>query len=113
CNRKAGLEYEHRIDWQHTHYTVYDLMDRLCWFHHQQKTNHGWMLIEGAGKRAFVAPDDPRHPRHHSPAPPPPPSSDQRQPPHHSPVPPPPPSSDSSERDRSGRTADDRTDPSP
>ena len=66
CNRKAGLEYEHRIDWQHTHYTVYDLMDRLCWFHHQQKTNHGWMLIEGTGKRAFVAPDDPRHPRHHS-----------------------------------------------
>ncbi|MDE3206193.1 MAG: hypothetical protein KGQ66_18450, partial [Acidobacteriota bacterium] len=64
CNRKAGLEYEHRIDWQHTHYTVYDLMDRLCWFHHQQKTNHGWMLIEGTGKRAFVAPDDPRHPRH-------------------------------------------------
>ncbi len=65
CNRKAALEYEHRVDWKDTHYTVYDLMDRLCWFHHQQKTKRGWMLVEGTGKRAFVAPDDPRHPGRH------------------------------------------------
>ncbi|MDA8045902.1 MAG: hypothetical protein M0Z30_11795 [Actinomycetota bacterium] len=64
CNRKAGLEYEHRVEWQRTHYTVYDLMDRLCWFHHQKKTNEGWNLVEGIGKRAFVAPSDPRHPKH-------------------------------------------------
>ena len=62
CNRKAGLDYDHRRDWQHVHYTVYDLLDRLCWFHHQQKTNSGWGLVAGVGKRDFVRPGDPRHP---------------------------------------------------
>ncbi|MDE3204466.1 MAG: DUF222 domain-containing protein [Acidobacteriota bacterium] len=62
CDRRAGLDYEHREDWAKTSYTVYDLMDRLCWFHHQQKTHHGWKLTEGSGKRAFVPPGDPRHP---------------------------------------------------
>ncbi len=63
CHRTAGLEYEHREDWHHTHFTVYDLMDRLCWFHHQQKTNAGWNLVEGVGPRDFVPPTDPRHPK--------------------------------------------------
>ena len=67
CNRRAGLDFEHRHDWAKTHYTVYDLMDRLCWHHHQQKTHRGWMLVEGTGKRAFVAPGDPRHPGRHQP----------------------------------------------
>ena len=62
CDRRAGLDYEHREDWAKTSYTVYDLMDRLCWFHHQQKTHHGWKLTEGRGKRPFVPPGDPRHP---------------------------------------------------
>ncbi len=77
CNRKASLEYEHRQDWHRTHFTVYDLMDRLCWFHHQQKTHHGWQLVEGVGKRAFVPPEDLRHPRHATPPRPslPPPGS--------------------------------------
>jgi hypothetical protein len=26
------------------------------------KTHHRWGLVEGTGVRAFVAPDDPRHP---------------------------------------------------
>ena len=64
CNRKAGLEYEHRQEWSKTHYTVYDLMDRLCWHHHQQKTHQGWKLVNGSGKRPFVPPTDPRHPDH-------------------------------------------------
>ena len=28
------------------------------------KSLDGWALVEGRGKRAFVPPDDPRHPRH-------------------------------------------------
>ncbi len=67
CNRRAGLDYEHRDEWAKTHYTAYDLMDRLCWHHHQQKTHQGWKLVEGTGKRAFVPPTDARHPDHHRP----------------------------------------------
>ena len=47
-----------------THVTVLDLLDRLCGLHHGLKTHQGWRLVDGRGKRAFVAPDDPRHPRH-------------------------------------------------
>ena len=39
-------------------------MDRLCRPMHDLKTYEGWSLVEGTGKRPFVAPDDPRHPRH-------------------------------------------------
>jgi hypothetical protein len=35
----------------------------LCDGHHDQKTRDGWALVEGKGKRPFVPPDDPRHPR--------------------------------------------------
>jgi hypothetical protein len=62
CSRSAGLEYDHRLEWQKTHFTVYDLIDRLCWYHHQQKTHHGWALVDGRGKRSFVPPTDPRPP---------------------------------------------------
>ena len=41
---------------------AYHLLDRLCRHHHKPKTHHGWALIEGRGKRAFVPPHDPRHP---------------------------------------------------
>jgi hypothetical protein len=46
------------------HVTVFELLDRLCKMHHDLKTYQGWGLVEGKGKRAFVAPEDPRHPRH-------------------------------------------------
>lgn len=65
CNCRAHLEIDHRIDWAHGRYTALDILDCLCRFHHARKTREGWALVEGAGKRAFVAPDDPRHPRHH------------------------------------------------
>jgi len=39
-------------------------MDRLCRFDHRLKTAEGWALVEGTGKRDFVPPGDPRHPRH-------------------------------------------------
>jgi hypothetical protein len=43
---------------------VFDLLDRLCTHHHDLKSIEGWGLVAGRGKRRFVPPDDPRHPRH-------------------------------------------------
>ena len=63
CSSRAGLQYDHREDFSRTRITAFDLLDRLCHHHHDQKTHHGWALVEGRGKRAFVAPEDPRHPR--------------------------------------------------
>ena len=64
CTTRAHLQIDHRIEWQHTHFTLLDLLDRLCIAHHNMKTRDGWGLIDGVGKRPFVPPDDPRHPRH-------------------------------------------------
>lgn len=64
CSTRAGLEADHREDWVKTHYTVIDLLDYLCWHHHQLKSRQGWALVDGHGKRDFVPPGDPRHPRH-------------------------------------------------
>jgi hypothetical protein len=55
---------DHRHDWAATHVTVLSLIDRLCSHHHRLKTRQNWGLVEGRGKRAFVAPGDSRHPRH-------------------------------------------------
>jgi hypothetical protein len=64
CSTRAEfLQSDHREDWARTHFTAFDLLDRLCRLHHAQKTLHGWALVAGRGKRAFVPPDDPRHPR--------------------------------------------------
>ena len=63
CGAKVGLQSDHREDWARTHYTVFDLMDRLCAHHHGMKTRNGWALVAGRGKRDFVPPGDPRHPR--------------------------------------------------
>jgi hypothetical protein len=62
CSTRTGLQYDHREDWSRTHFTVFDLLDRLCWHHHNLKTRQGWALVEGRGKRDFVPRDDPRHP---------------------------------------------------
>ena len=62
--RVGGLQSDHRADWAKTHFTVLDLLDRLCPLHHGLKTRSNWALVEGRGKRPFVPPDDPRHPRH-------------------------------------------------
>jgi hypothetical protein len=63
CSSRDGLEYDHRHDYAKTHFTAFDLLDRLCRHHHRKKTQDGWALVEGKGKRAFVPPNDPRHPR--------------------------------------------------
>ncbi|HLI53013.1 MAG TPA: hypothetical protein VKU88_01695, partial [Acidimicrobiales bacterium] len=67
CNNRVFLQRDHREDWARTHVTVFDWMDRLCTHHHRLKTTQGWALVAGRGKRAFVPPTDPRHPRHRPP----------------------------------------------
>jgi hypothetical protein len=62
CASRAGLQYDHREDFARTKITSFDLLDRLCGHHHRKKTNDGWALVEGRGKRAFVPPGNPRHP---------------------------------------------------
>ena len=63
CTSVAWLENDHRLDWAASHLTVLDLLDRLCSHHHDLKTIDNWGLVDGHGKRAFVPPEDPRHPR--------------------------------------------------
>jgi hypothetical protein len=58
------VDADHRIDWTITHHTRVDETDLLCDFHHNLKTQHGWALVQGQGKRPMVPPDDPRHPDH-------------------------------------------------
>jgi Domain of unknown function (DUF222) len=65
CHRRR-IEYDHSKPWSHTRHTRLDELDPLCEFHHDLKTRLGWALVPGTGKRPFVPPDDPRHPRHHS-----------------------------------------------
>ena len=64
CSQTVRLERDHRQDWAKTKFTVLDLLDLLCAHHHGLKTTKGWGLVEGRGKRAFVPPEDDRHPRH-------------------------------------------------
>ncbi len=64
CNRTVDLEYEHREDYARTQHTVLVESEHMCTFHHQLKTLENWQLVEGTGRRAFVDPDDPRHPHH-------------------------------------------------
>ena len=73
CSAQARLDYDHRPDWSRTHFTVLDLLDRLCGHCHALKTRNNWSLVEGRGKRALVPPEDPRHPENGAGKPPRPP----------------------------------------
>ncbi len=64
CHQQVRIEWDHRQDWKDTHETALQNLDGLCRYHHRMKTTRGWMLVEGNGKRDFVAPQDPRHPRY-------------------------------------------------
>jgi hypothetical protein len=66
CNRMA-VEIDHNEPWAAVKQTVLRNLDPFCGHEHDLKTNHGWSLVEGTGRRAFVPPDDPRHPRHKPP----------------------------------------------
>jgi hypothetical protein len=65
-------QWDHREDWSATHRTPFDGLDGYCCHHHDLKTYDGWGLVEGLGKRAFVAPNDPRHPNYRARERPPP-----------------------------------------
>jgi Domain of unknown function (DUF222) len=72
---RSRIEYDHQKPWADTRHTRLDELDPLCHYHHDLKTRLGWAFVPGTGKRAFVPPEDPRHPRHHparaAPTPPP------------------------------------------
>jgi hypothetical protein len=61
------VQLDHRKPWAETKHTKLEELDPLCPHDHDLKTNHGWLLVDGTGRRAFVAPDDPRHPRNRPP----------------------------------------------
>jgi hypothetical protein len=56
-------EVDHRTPWAETHQTSLPDLDRLCRHDHRLKTNDGWALVTGHGKRDFVPPGHPHHPR--------------------------------------------------
>ena len=61
------VQIDHRVPWADTKHTRLDELDPLCPHDHKLKTNQGWSLAEGTGRRAFVGPTDPRHPRNQRP----------------------------------------------
>ena len=61
------VQIDHREPWADTHHTRSDELDHLCPHDHWLKTNDGWLLVTGTGRRAFVGPKDPRHPRNKPP----------------------------------------------
>jgi hypothetical protein len=61
CDR-IHTENDHRVPYAQTLHTRLDELDPLCGHHHDLKTHEGWALVTGKGRRAFVAPEDPRHP---------------------------------------------------
>jgi hypothetical protein len=61
------VQIDHRDPWANTKHTRLDELDHLCPHDHDLKTTQNWSLVPGTGRRAFVAPDDPRHPRNKPP----------------------------------------------
>ena len=61
------VQLDHRDPWANNQETKLENIDPLCPHDHDLKTHHGWSLVEGTGRRAFVGPDDPRHPRNKPP----------------------------------------------
>jgi hypothetical protein len=64
---RMRIEIDHRTGWATTKTTRLDDLDPLCDHHHDLKTTERWSLVEGTGRRAFVPPNDPRHPRNRPP----------------------------------------------
>jgi len=61
------VQLDHRKPWAETKHTKLEELDPLCPHDHDLKTYDDWSLVDGTGRRAFVAPDDPRHPRNKPP----------------------------------------------
>ena len=64
------LQNDHRNPHAKVKCTRLGNMDPLCGHDHDLKTYHGWALVPGTGRRAFVPPDDPRHPNNSGTGPP-------------------------------------------
>ena len=60
---RTRVEIDHRVPYSTTRHTRLEELDPLCRHHHRRKHSDGWALVDGTGKRAMVAPDDPRHPK--------------------------------------------------
>jgi len=56
------VQIDHRLPWASTRHTVLGELDPLCPHCHWLKTYLGWSLVDGIGPRAFVPPNDARHP---------------------------------------------------
>ena len=63
CSARAALQYDHRERLRQDQHHRLRLPRPPVPHHHRLKTNQDWALVEGTGKRPFVPPDDPRHPR--------------------------------------------------
>jgi hypothetical protein len=63
CTSLTFLETDHRQDWAKTHTHRVRPARPSLQSQPRLKTRENWALVEGRGKRAFVSPDDPRHPR--------------------------------------------------
>ena len=64
CPNTWLLQIDHREDWHKVKITELVNLDHPCEHCHKLKTRHGWAYVEGRGKRPFVPPSDPRHPKH-------------------------------------------------
>jgi hypothetical protein len=64
CSRTVQIQNDHRVPWADEQVTELPNLDPMCIPDHRKKTHRGWELVEGTGRRAFVPPDDPRHPQH-------------------------------------------------
>jgi hypothetical protein len=61
------VQIDHRKPWVADQRTLLANLDPLCTHDHDLKTNQGWSLVVGKGRRAFVGPKDSRHPRNRPP----------------------------------------------
>ena len=63
CDNSVALQIDHREDWSHVHVTELGNLDVLCSsVCHKKKTEQGWALVAGKGRRPLVPPDHPLHP---------------------------------------------------
>ncbi|MFN8050569.1 MAG: hypothetical protein U0Q22_03965 [Acidimicrobiales bacterium] len=63
CDRTI-LQTDHRTPWAQVRETATPNLDHLCGPDNRKKSIEGWELVAGSGRRPFVPPTDPRHPRH-------------------------------------------------
>ncbi len=66
CGR-THQESDHREPYANVRETWLGNSDGLCGHDHDLKTYKGWSLVEGTGRRDFVPPDNPRHPKNTGP----------------------------------------------